>query len=298
MITDAKGAIYQHLEYFPYGETWIEEGGSYGGNTPGYKFTGKELDPETGLYYFGARYYEPKLSKWISADPILGDYLSVKGTSGGLIMPVNFALYTYAHLNPVKLVDPNGESVFAFEFDKSSQYGTVALIWNGWLPDGVFRINSRADNGSGIASGVYSYKVGTHPIDGGKSNRYFTDHGNATAGLNLYNDSKLTDRNLPALPGKPNGESTFGGVNLHPGNKMKFDKNGDVATRSGSVTTGSDGCMTVPVVKAGSYQKDAPDTWSNYQDVTKEFKAGDEGKFILMRPSQLIDWAKNKIQSL
>jgi hypothetical protein len=34
MITDAKGAIYQHLEYFPYGETWIEEGGSYGGNTP------------------------------------------------------------------------------------------------------------------------------------------------------------------------------------------------------------------------------------------------------------------------
>src|SRR5512133_2384759 len=75
MITDAKGAIYQHLEYFPYGETWIEEGGSYGGNTPGYKFTGKELDPETGLYYFGARYYEPKLSKWISADPIIGKYL-------------------------------------------------------------------------------------------------------------------------------------------------------------------------------------------------------------------------------
>lgn len=78
MITDAYGAVYQHLEYFPYGETWIEEGGSYSGNTPAYKFTGKELDPETRLYYFGARYYDPVLSRWISADPILEKYLPPK----------------------------------------------------------------------------------------------------------------------------------------------------------------------------------------------------------------------------
>lgn len=44
IITDIAGSVYQHLEYFPYGEPWIEEGGSYGGNTPPYKFTGKELD--------------------------------------------------------------------------------------------------------------------------------------------------------------------------------------------------------------------------------------------------------------
>lgn len=107
MITDAKGAIYQHLEYFPYGETWIEEGGSYGGNTPGYKFTGKELDPETGLYYFGARYYEPKLSKWISADPILGEYLDGR-RAGGVFKPHNLSMYLYAGLNPLKYIDPNG----------------------------------------------------------------------------------------------------------------------------------------------------------------------------------------------
>jgi RHS repeat-associated protein len=110
MITDAKGAIYQHLEYFPYGETWIEEGGSYGGNTPGYKFTGKELDPETGLYYFGARYYEPVLSRWVSADPILGEYLD-GNPNGGVFGPGNLSLYSYSLHNPVTLLDPDGRVV-------------------------------------------------------------------------------------------------------------------------------------------------------------------------------------------
>jgi RHS repeat-associated protein len=118
MITDSKGAIYQHLEYFPYGETWIEEGGSYGGNTPGYKFTGKELDPETGLYYFGARYYEPVISRWISADPILDRYLP-ETTSlphdlpgfGGIYNPINMSFYDYGAQNPVKFVDPDGNVI-------------------------------------------------------------------------------------------------------------------------------------------------------------------------------------------
>ncbi|HAK59696.1 MAG TPA: hypothetical protein DCO77_04845 [Nitrospiraceae bacterium] len=119
MITDAKGAVYQHLEYFPFGETWIEEGGSYGGNTPGYKFTGKELDPETGLYYYGVRYYDPILSKWISADPAMGKYLPVDEQEvnqtlpgmGGVFNPANLGLYSYSHLNPVKFTDPDGEDV-------------------------------------------------------------------------------------------------------------------------------------------------------------------------------------------
>jgi RHS repeat-associated protein len=116
MITDAYGAVYQHLEYFPYGESWIEEGGSHGGNLPGYKFTGKELDPETGLYYYGARYYDPVLSRWISADPIFGQYLptgdkqkdlDLRGM-GGVYNPINMGLYTYTHQNPITMVDLDG----------------------------------------------------------------------------------------------------------------------------------------------------------------------------------------------
>lgn len=35
-----------------------------------FKFNGKELDTETGLYYYGARYYNPRISNWLSVDPI------------------------------------------------------------------------------------------------------------------------------------------------------------------------------------------------------------------------------------
>ena len=52
-ITDASGEVYQHLEYFAFGETFVEEH-SNTERTP-YLFNGKELDEETGLYYYGAR---------------------------------------------------------------------------------------------------------------------------------------------------------------------------------------------------------------------------------------------------
>ena len=110
MITDAKGAVYQHLEYFPYGETWIEEGGSYGGNMPGYKFTGKELDPETGLYYYGARYYDPVVSVWLNPDPVLDKYLD-GDPAGGIFVPQNLGVYSYSHNNPVVYKDPKGRWV-------------------------------------------------------------------------------------------------------------------------------------------------------------------------------------------
>ena len=72
-VTDEDGDIHEHVEYFPFGETWYQEGGN--NKVTPYLFTSKELDSETGYYYFGARYYDPRVSTWISPDPILGDYL-------------------------------------------------------------------------------------------------------------------------------------------------------------------------------------------------------------------------------
>jgi RHS repeat-associated protein len=82
-----------------------------------YRFTGKELDEETGLYYFGARYYDPRTSVWQSADPILEKYLPSGDKEkdarmpgiGGVFNSRNIAMYTYTHQNPVKLVDPDGK---------------------------------------------------------------------------------------------------------------------------------------------------------------------------------------------
>src|SRR5690554_3505301 len=69
-ITDKAGVVSQHMEYLPFGETLVEE--HLNSNNSPFKFNAKELDPETGNYYYGARYYDPKLSLFISVDPLAG----------------------------------------------------------------------------------------------------------------------------------------------------------------------------------------------------------------------------------
>ena len=68
------GAFTVHI-FAPYGETWVEKTQNQGLEYLPYKFTAKELDEETGLYYYGTRYLDPKYSMWISTDPALGEYI-------------------------------------------------------------------------------------------------------------------------------------------------------------------------------------------------------------------------------
>ena len=67
-VTDTTGKFTEHCEYFPYGEVWISESANttVTANLP-FKFTSKELDTETGLYYYGARYMDPRLGKFIKS---------------------------------------------------------------------------------------------------------------------------------------------------------------------------------------------------------------------------------------
>ena len=104
-VTDDKGAIYEHLQYFPFGETWVQEGQP--SNRIPYLFTSKELDAETNLYYFGARYYDPRTSVWLSTDPIINSYLGGQ-PNNGVFEAMNLSLYAFAALNPLKLTDPDG----------------------------------------------------------------------------------------------------------------------------------------------------------------------------------------------
>lgn len=113
-VTDHKGKLEEHLEYFPFGETWVEEESSL---PIAFQFTAKELDHETGLYYYGARYYDPRTSIWQSADPILDKYLPNVDSQisklvgmGGIYNSPNLGMYGYSHLNPLKFSDPDGNS--------------------------------------------------------------------------------------------------------------------------------------------------------------------------------------------
>lgn len=72
MVTDAEGYITQNVSYIPYGEVFVEERNGVW-NTP-YLFNAKELDEETGMYYYGARYLNPKDTRWMSVDPLFENY--------------------------------------------------------------------------------------------------------------------------------------------------------------------------------------------------------------------------------
>ncbi|WP_347067711.1 RHS repeat-associated core domain-containing protein [Flavobacterium sp. WV_118_3] len=94
-LTDANGMPYQFFLNLPFGETMVEMHSFTENYASPYKFNGKELDSETGMYYYGARYYDPKISIWLSVDPLAQNYQG-------------WNPYNYTMQNPINLIDPDG----------------------------------------------------------------------------------------------------------------------------------------------------------------------------------------------
>jgi RHS repeat-associated protein len=104
-ITGANGSVFQHLEYFPAGETWMEEG-SPSQRIP-FNWIDEELDVQDNLYYLHERYYDPRTSLFVSPDPALGAFLNGKG-KGGVFDPRNLNLYAYGFNSPHRYSDKTG----------------------------------------------------------------------------------------------------------------------------------------------------------------------------------------------
>ena len=117
-ITDREGRITQHTEYIAFGGVLFEEHST--SKTMPYLFNGKELDQETNLTYFGARYLDMKTSLWLNTDPLSG-YNPIQETehyidgqhNGGIYNPMNMATYSYTYQNPIKYIDPNGKQTLS-----------------------------------------------------------------------------------------------------------------------------------------------------------------------------------------
>lgn len=93
-ISDASGQVVQQIEYLPYGQVFLEQRKGYSSQ---FTFTDKEEDHESGLIYFGARYYDSKVALWQSVDPMADKYPGLSP-------------YNYCLANPIKMVDPDGNS--------------------------------------------------------------------------------------------------------------------------------------------------------------------------------------------
>ncbi len=92
--TDSEGNVIDSYDYDPYGNKIDNNESTFG-------FKGEQFDPDTGLVYMRARYYDPATGRFISRDPVEGD----------LNDPITQNGYNYANDNPINLSDPSGRQV-------------------------------------------------------------------------------------------------------------------------------------------------------------------------------------------
>ena len=95
LVTDSSGDVTYSTDYYPFGSSLHEDGEEK------YTYNSKELD-STGLYYYGARYYDANIGRFISVDPV----------SGNIYNPQRLNRYSYTLNNPLKYVDPTGTTQF------------------------------------------------------------------------------------------------------------------------------------------------------------------------------------------
>ncbi len=94
VVTDSSGTIVGTQRYYPYGETRVTTGTMYTDKL----FTGQREMAGLGIYDYGARFYSPKLGRFLSADTITLEYFN----------PQNLNRFSYATNNPLRYIDPSG----------------------------------------------------------------------------------------------------------------------------------------------------------------------------------------------
>lgn len=101
MEVDENGRIISMEEYLPYGGTAVWGYHATGISTKRYRYSGKEKDEETGMYYYGARYYVAWMGRWCGCDPLLAED------------DLNLFKFLSSN-NPTKHVDPKGKETANF----------------------------------------------------------------------------------------------------------------------------------------------------------------------------------------
>ena len=100
VLTNSTGVVKEITEYDPYGKISRNDHLGTAEEVAWYYFTSKGFDGEVGLYYYGARYYDPGLGRFITADTV------VQSPSN----PQTLNRYSYCGNNPVNRIDPTGHS--------------------------------------------------------------------------------------------------------------------------------------------------------------------------------------------
>ena len=189
-LTDNFGRPSHYYETLPFGEMIVEHNQSsyYKSWNPvikgkydnKYKFNGKEFDDATGMYYYGARYYDPRISIFVSVDPLVEQTMTP---------------YQYVHNNPINLIDPTGMSADGWgKKDNTWEYDAEITAdnykdkgYSEYMESG--KIFSTTD---GKADGEYNYSLNKDGYVQNSYGMYKTESFTTPRGTNI----KIGDQSL------------------------------------------------------------------------------------------------------
>ncbi|MCB0628125.1 MAG: SpvB/TcaC N-terminal domain-containing protein [Saprospiraceae bacterium] len=182
-VTDYNGEVRQHTEYFPFGEVFVQEERST--DEAPYLFNGKELDKASGLYYYGARYFDARLSLWQSIDPLAAAYPA-------------WSPYAYVLQNPFTLSDPDGQAPHQLFRSPDAAAKDFGRLYN---PVSI-RKNRE------LAASIYEVK---------RNGRYYYAYSRPAKGT--------VDGSDPTHAPAPAGTRTIGDIHTHGAELAKYDNN-------------------------------------------------------------------------
>jgi RHS repeat-associated protein len=151
VITNATGTIIEDEDYYP----WGGELQFINNDSNHYKFTGKERDSETGLDYFGARYYSNPLGRWLTPD---WSAMPVPVPYADLTDPQTFNQYAYTRDIPTSTTDADGHGDAMTGYNQCQHNPSCKAKQNGPPPDVEFAkrfVNAAKELGSDIYNFFY-----------------------------------------------------------------------------------------------------------------------------------------------
>ena len=212
LVTERDGKTYEFFTYNP----WGEEMHQYNANTFGfaslYRFNAKEEDGETGLHYYGARYYQSKLSLWLSVDA-----MSFKGPA---ITP-----YAFSHNNAVMLVDPDGNYPVYIITRSYAPFATFGP-GNKWYGDDRGHTLDRGASYRSLVSIMHDTETKETTAIGGHSRSHTTD-GKKDAVSPTYVENRSEGSNIDVHSSGSN-KAQRGARPIDQFTKLNMDVQGDV----------------------------------------------------------------------
>jgi RHS repeat-associated protein len=226
-ITGVDGKVCSNITYFPTGEVFVEQNRQIF-NLP-YKFNGKELDAETGYYYYGARYYNPKVSLWLNVDP-LADYNPHMNDehykdgehNGGVFNQMNNNPYIYCYQSPVVYIDPNGKQVHSVDWKAAGRGLVKGLIYG----VAIGTVATVLIASGGTAAPVVAYGLAAYGAYQTGKTGY-----EVIGGKEAYTGRQLSNSERSELAGEMIGGAIGGGAGVKIGGKI------NIGSRNSNITS-------------------------------------------------------------